>query len=361
MKILWLSDFAHFKGGAEGYIFDMVNALTKHDHYQLYKFDETVSGQYCEPFCGVFPLVDIEQQIKAIAPDVIYIHNIQDENLHKISNDSGIPTFRFIHDHKLFCPREHKYTLMKSSTCTRKYGLSCLFCCGLFNKQQKEFVTPWSLDSKNREVMRGHKVLVSSEYMRSQLLSYGYPLEKIKKLSLYSRFEKTNEKAKKTNDVLYIGALLKGKGIPLLLRALEQSTIPLCVTLVTNDILGRKIFIKNEMVTIKVIHKVDREILSGFITKSRVVVVPSLSPETFSFAGVEALSLGTPVIASNVGGIQEWSNKAGVDLFTSGNTKELIGKIEKHVLFNGEFVVEPISYTKENHAYALESLLEEAL
>ena len=43
-------------------------------------------------------------------------------------------------------------------------------------------------------------------------------------------------------------------------------------------------------------------------TQAACVVVPSVWPEPFGKVGIEALSVGRPVIASNVGGISEWLN-----------------------------------------------------
>jgi glycosyltransferase involved in cell wall biosynthesis len=361
MKILWISDYAQFKGGAEAYIFDMVETLASHDHYLLYKFDEVVSSDFCTGLLGAFPLVEFESQIAEIKPDIIYIQNIQDENIQALCSKLDIPIFRFIHDHKLFCPREHKYTFLNSKTCKKKYGAGCIFCCGFFNKQKKRIVTPRELDQRNKEVMKNDKIIVSSEYMRKQLLSYGHSLDKISKISLYSRFEKNNSKVEKAIDVLYFGSLLKGKGVPVLLRALEMSVVKLKVTLITADENLQDLKVSNPKVELTVINDVKRDQLAEYILKSKLVVVPSLSPETFSLAGIEALSLGVRVVASRVGGIEEWSGNDGVTLFESGNYKELINRIEWHIANECPKPIAPILFTKKNHALLLERVLLEEL
>ena len=46
--------------------------------------------------------------------------------------------------------------------------------------------------------------------------------------------------------------------------------------------------------------------MPNFYQKSTVVVVPSVTPESFGMVGIEAMSYGKPVLAFDVGGISEW-------------------------------------------------------
>jgi glycosyltransferase involved in cell wall biosynthesis len=56
--------------------------------------------------------------------------------------------------------------------------------------------------------------------------------------------------------------------------------------------------------------------------------VPSVCPETFSMAGVEALSVGRPVIGSDIGAIPEWliDKKCGY-LVPPGDVESLASRI----------------------------------
>ena len=56
-------------------------------------------------------------------------------------------------------------------------------------------------------------------------------------------------------------------------------------------------------------------------------MVPSICPESFSLTGVEALSIGRPVIGSNLGAIPEWliDKKCGY-LFTPESVSNLVEK-----------------------------------
>ena len=72
---------------------------------------------------------------------------------------------------------------------------------------------------------------------------------------------------------------------------------------------------------------------------STIIIVPSIYGEPFGLVGVEAFSVGRPVIASRVGGIPEWldDGKTGF-LVDPGNPEQISEKVIK--LFSDKKLLE---------------------
>jgi glycosyltransferase involved in cell wall biosynthesis len=72
----------------------------------------------------------------------------------------------------------------------------------------------------------------------------------------------------------------------------------------------------------------ERQELSEFYLKAKLVVVPSLCLETFCLVAAEAMSYGLPVIASGIGSLAELvENGINGFLFEPGNGIDLAKKI----------------------------------
>ena len=54
------------------------------------------------------------------------------------------------------------------------------------------------------------------------------------------------------------------------------------------------------------VESADQAAKSEYLRRAAVIAVPSRAPETFALVGPEAMRYGTPVVASRVGGIEEW-------------------------------------------------------
>jgi len=130
----------------------------------------------------------------------------------------------------------------------------------------------------------------------------------------------------------YIGSVLPGKGLHVLLEALRQVRSQRFVL----DVLGRmdadpvygrritKLARRDSRVNLKGPFSVeDKEEIYANID---LLIIPSVVPETFSLVAREALLNGTPVIASRVGALPEIILD-GVNgyLFTPGDADELAG------------------------------------
>jgi glycosyltransferase involved in cell wall biosynthesis len=118
---------------------------------------------------------------------------------------------------------------------------------------------------------------------------------------------------KDTSCLLYAGRLEKYKGVDDLLRAIPkiQAKIPH----VHVEIAGDGTF-KSELVQlVQQLHlekcvtflgQLSAQHLAAAYVRSSIFVLPSTWPETFGKVGIEAMSTGRPVIATDVGGVTDW-------------------------------------------------------
>jgi len=353
MHIVWINDHADFTGGCEQYIFQTVSLLNKFgiSSTLLYKVGSPIKRCFTSIFKGVFPTVDLNAQINDIAPDILYIHRLSNiENLKKLV-ELNIPKVRFFHDHQLFCLREHKYTALNHQTCTKTLGLNCYRCLGFINKSNSgSGIKISTLKKQMMEIEINKKLdrfVVGSQYMADQLSSHGFDTRKINIAPLFTlQYLDTpqrslSEKQLSAKHLLFVGQLVRGKGLDTLIESMAlihpDAQLTVCGT-------GRmEAQYKKQVKKLKLSSRVHfvgyktQEELTLLYRQANIVIIPARSPETFCLAGLESLLQGTPVIASNVGGMKEWlkPNFNGLS-FESNEPRALAVAIDKF-LFNREF------------------------
>lgn len=131
--------------------------------------------------------------------------------------------------------------------------------------------------------------------------------------------------------ILYVGRLEKIKGVQVLLDALRsvREEYPDAELLVAGagpyePVLRSQVKLLELDDVVRFVGQVGREELYEYYKASAVVAVPSLWPEPFGKVGIEAMSVGRPVIASNVGGMSEWLDDGITGyVVTPGSPKEL--------------------------------------
>jgi glycosyltransferase involved in cell wall biosynthesis len=113
--------------------------------------------------------------------------------------------------------------------------------------------------------------------------------------------------------LLYVGRLEKSKGIEYLIEAMPKILAHCPLTTLTiagageyGETLKQLVALHDLQTHVMFLGHKNRDELYELYKKSALVVVPSVWPEPFGKVGIEAMSVGRPVIASDVGGISEW-------------------------------------------------------
>lgn len=341
MRVLWINQKATLQGGAEQYIYNTADEMKNFDIQSslLYDANEDVHNEFLDMFDEAFPILNIHDQIINIEPDVIYIHQLDDESIYKEIIKTKIPTVRFFHDHKLFCLREHKYTTLGKKTCTKKLGLGCYGCLGFVNRSNSALGFSIQTLGKLEKLQKVNKELnhfiVASEYMKEHLELHDFDNDSITVNPLYAakKFEySTNTNFTSNKTLLFVGQLINGKGLDALLKSMHKIDEEYNLVVVGEG--KQEEYFKHYCKELKIEHRVtfvgklNHEELMEYYKRAYCLVVPSRAPETFNLVGIEAQKVGLPVIATAVGGVSQWlKHDVNGLLVTPNDIKDLQEKI----------------------------------
>lgn len=387
VQILWINEAAALTGGCERYISDTAVYLREYGITSslLYNVAGATEPRFTGAFDrGAFPLVDLELQIQEIRPDLIYVHRWEGTELFPALRACGVPAARFFHDHRLFCPREHKYTVLGKRTCTKTVGWNCYTCLGIVNKVSASdglirVQLPGALRREQQENIRTYKAFVAgSGYMANHLIAHGFPASTVHSIPLFTAPpEFANVELSPERDLetlLFVGQLVTGKGVDTLLEAVAQTKHHCQLRIIGAGkferdyrALAERLGIQGRVTFVGKVLGMD---LAREYRRCAAVVFPSRTPETFGLVGPEAMSHGTPVIATNVGGMTEWLRDGVNGLAVPPNAPAELARAIDRLLGDASFRKRlslkarndyEARFTPERHVKALASLFRQVV
>lgn len=332
MHIAWVNERAAPVGGCERYVQDTVALLSSVEvraganpvrSTLLYGVDGWTEPAFVDGFDAAFPVVDLERQLTDINPDVVYVHRAPRDWLAVLAR-VRVPRVVFFHDHRLFCLREHKYTVIGKRTCTRPVGAHCYPCGGFVHRRDGRLGlrSLGGLRAEQALVKQFDRFVVGSRYMAGHIHAHGFDRTRTLVAPLFVHSDvassiddvhgsgASNPFDRSPNTVVFAGQLVTGKGLDVLLHALVRMHHHVRVTVLGDGpqrdsliALSRSLGVAGRVMFRGRVPAVDVRLAMRTAT---CVVVPSRAPETFALVGPEALAVGTPVVATEVGGTGEW-------------------------------------------------------
>jgi len=293
----------------------------KHSNIYWFRFSKE-KKKFLKPLWHIidifnpFIALKLKKIIEKEKPDIAHTSNLLGLSIAvlEILKRNGIPVIHTIRDYYFMC--------LRSSM--NKNGKNCseiCFECKLFARIRKNA-------SKNVNCVVG-----VSKFILQKHIENGYFPNALRKKVLFPKIEKTINKKIRINEplnFLFMGSLIKSKGIEYLLNEFIRNEIK-SFLFIAGKAKSRQYEnkLKNSFKNPKISFLGFRE-KSRILSKTDVVIVPSLWNEPLPRVILEAYSFGIPVIVSNRGGIPEAviNGKTGF-IFDPEKKNDLYEKIKK--------------------------------
>ena len=315
VRVLHVHERAGFYGGVEQILYDTARGLAARGWPQgLLHADSAPQDEYLAAFESAGT---DDALIASFAPDLLFLHKVEDP-----VRIAGLarrrPTVRMVHDHDLVCLRRHKYFPLNSRVCDRPAGLACYLNLCFIQRAARGSVLPIAFKGLGgvKAAIHAHRevrsLMVGSRWMARELTVNGLDPARIAIVPpIPAALAKSSPlPASDQPEVLFVGQVIRGKGVDLLLRALIQVPGEWHATIVgTGNHLDACRLLAQELgIAARVTFTgwVPHISLESYYAHAAVCVVPSRWPEPFGMVGVEAMARGRPVIGFAVGGIPDW-------------------------------------------------------
>ncbi|BBE50257.1 D-inositol 3-phosphate glycosyltransferase [Ferriphaselus amnicola] len=337
-SVLQVNNFHYVRGGSDKYFFDLTRLLlerghatktfaSQHDQDILngWKVGDLPHGVNTSEAGGIQNLVHflysiearrkLEAGLSSFAPDIAHLHIYYGQltssvlsPLHK----RGIPVVQTLHEYKTVCATHGLYS--QGRFCDRCHGHA--YWHAVIEQCNRGSVPRSALSAIEGylatamgDKSKVDRFIAVSEYQRDQLVRLGMPSEK---LSVVHHF--TQPIAVPPSVVgdyfLYVGRMVKEKGVPVLLRAYASLAQPRPKLVLVGEGIDTGLFkheveqagLKNDVVFTG--HQEGLG-LTELYRNCLCVINPSLLNETFGLTALEAQAMGRPVIASRIGALPE--------------------------------------------------------
>ena len=299
MKVLHLHDRLSARGGADHYLWDLIRQVPVDHGIAVGKWDSDAPDipAWHVPDMDTKRESDLEldEVIESFMPDLIHVHNVMNPQVWEAL--ANRPVVTTLHDHRVFCPGQGKWTLDKSP-CTSPMGRE--LCAGCFTSPDY-YQRILSTTLSRQKGLSPFPVTVVSPYMADEVKQVGLSVLRVIPPWVPPP-SPSFIKEKPPSAIICVGRLVESKGVWNAVEAWKRSESPLPLVFVGT---GRERGAL-ERAGFHVTGWLSRDETLAWIHEARAVLFLPNWQEPYGMVGPEALSLGTPVVAWKSGGIPEW-------------------------------------------------------
>ncbi len=155
------------------------------------------------------------------------------------------------------------------------------------------------------------RIVCVSEFVMKDLVSKGIPREKLD--AVPNGIDPARRESSESDYALFVGRLVNTKGLPYLIRAMEQVDGRLLIVGSGPERarLERMVQALSLKGKVEFLGRVDEDRKHQLLSQCLVFIMPSTF-ESYGIAAAEAMTYGKPVIASKIGGLPEVVDNGGI-------------------------------------------------
>lgn len=350
MKILFVHNYYQQAGGEDKVVKNEIDMLKNKGHVvELFNMsnDELINlnhlkkiGLFTKTIWSFSSYKRILNKINTFNPDIVHFHNffpLISPSAYYACKKMNKPVVQTLHNYRLICPSA---TLLRNGEiCERCLDNSLVnavkYKC--YRNSRAQTATVVSMLKFNRILKtwtrKVDKYICLTDFAKEKMSQGGIPKDKITiKPNFIERNQHVN--SKRENYVLFVGRISEEKGLSVLLSSWfnlkNKNDMKLIIigdgpdkTLLEETYKDDTVIFKGKRNSIEVLE---------YMQKAKFLVMPSIWYEGFPMTIVESYSVGTPVIASNIGSLKEVV-KDGISgyHFINRDTESLTNVLDKAI------------------------------
>ena len=264
-------------------------------------------------------------------PDVAHVHNVfplLSPTVYLVLHVKGVPIVQTVHNFRFFCP--NGLLFCHGRPCERKFGQTMLKCVSRRCLRNSRFYTLWYA-----LILRFHYFLGTFKKIDCIIALNKFSARLYRHAGYATVCAKPNgsdaspdPEAKCEDYFLFVGRFSQEKGVMTMLKAVSGLNIP--VKMIGNGPLDEEVAAymrDNPNPNVTFLGYQPPDVCNYYMARALVTVFPSECYENCPVTVIDSLRLGTPVLASRIGGLPALLPPGVGWLFTPGNVEELRERI----------------------------------
>ncbi|HSJ27031.1 MAG TPA: glycosyltransferase family 4 protein [Acidimicrobiia bacterium] len=260
--------------------------------------------------------------LSAASPDVAHVHNTWFQlspSIFPVLRDAGVPVVATVHNYRHACLNGQLFREGEICTlCVGRHPLPGVVrgCYRGSMPQSAALAVSVSLGRANSFWADSiDRFVAMTDFERDQLVGFGLPADRITVKPHFVEDGGVRTTPPSGGDtLLFVGRLTVEKGVETLLQAWEAASPSNLRLKVVGDGPLRDRLEGSAQSSVEFTGWLPRHEVAAEMRRTRSLLFPSVWYETFGLVAIEAMVAGTPVLASDLGGIPQVLDAAGSDL-----------------------------------------------